>query len=55
MISRKPPGSSQSPIRYQQLHSNFGAEASGVDFANVTSADVDQIKAGLAEVSRSSV
>lgn len=36
-------------ITYKPLHPTFGAEVSGVDFANVTPAVVEEIKAGLAQ------
>ena len=37
-------------IFYKPLHPTFGAEASGVDFRNITPEVVDDIKDGLAEV-----
>lgn len=40
------------PIQFKQLHPTFAAEASGVDFRNVTPAVVAAIKVALAKVSR---
>lgn len=39
------------PISFKRLHPTFAAEASGVDFGNVTPAVVAAIKLALAEVS----
>jgi alpha-ketoglutarate-dependent 2,4-dichlorophenoxyacetate dioxygenase len=48
MPSFEPLGS-HTNITYRPLHPTFGAEASGVDFSNVTPEVVEQIKAGLAK------
>ena len=43
--------SSRGGISYKPMHKTFAAEASGIDFDNVTPEVVGEIKAGLAKVS----
>lgn len=37
-------------IHLNKLHPTFGAEVEGVDFANVSDSDFQQIRSGLAKV-----
>ncbi len=41
-------------VSYQPLHETFAAEASGVDFLNLKTEDVAEIKRGLAKVRHTS-